>query len=49
MWAVAGGGSSVFVKGLTALRSDEVYDLMMKDYPEKYHVSMSFSIINDFF
>ena len=24
--------------GLTAVRSDEVYDLMMKDYPEKYHV-----------
>ncbi|KAK7490212.1 hypothetical protein BaRGS_00018557 [Batillaria attramentaria] len=23
--------------GLTAVRSDEVYDLMMKDYPEKYH------------
>ena len=25
--------------GLTALRSEEVYDLMMKDYPDKYHVS----------
>ena len=27
--------------GLTAVRSDEVYDLMMKDYPEKYHVRAS--------
>ncbi|XP_076442395.1 uncharacterized protein LOC143281206 [Babylonia areolata] len=23
--------------GLTAIRSEEVYDLMMKDYPDKYH------------
>ena len=33
-------GDYVFLTGLTALKSDEVYDLMLKDYPERYQVTM---------
>ena len=32
----------LLITGLTALRSEEVYDLMLKDYPEKYQVNILF-------
>ena len=29
-----------YFTGLTALKSDEVYEFMLKDFPEKYQVNL---------